>query len=70
MQAEAADASATDYTQGLQHRRRILGDAWVERSLANRTPFSSEFQELVTRQILRRLRLTVLGRARQEAEVV
>ncbi|WP_169458012.1 alpha/beta fold hydrolase [Ottowia thiooxydans] len=46
---EAADTSATDYTQGLQHRRRILGDAWVDRSLANRTDFNSEFQELITR---------------------
>ena len=46
---EAAEASATDYTQGLQHRRRILGDAWVDRSLANRTAFNTEFQELITR---------------------
>lgn len=41
--------TARDYTQGLQHRRRILGDAWVDRSLANRTPFNTEFQALITR---------------------
>lgn len=46
---EASDASSADYTQGLQHRRRILGDAWVDRSLANRTAFNTEFQELITR---------------------
>lgn len=46
---ETSDASNSDYTQGLQHRRRILGDAWVDRSLANRTAFNTEFQELITR---------------------
>lgn len=45
----AADVSSTDYSQGLQNRRRILGDAWVDRSLANRTAFNSEFQALITR---------------------
>lgn len=38
-----------DYTQGLVHRRRVLGDAWVDRSLAQRTEFNNEFQELITR---------------------
>lgn len=40
---------ADDYTQGLVHRRRVLGDAWVDRSLTQRTDFNSEFQELITR---------------------
>lgn len=41
----AADA----YEDGLVHRRRILGDTWVDRSLVQRTPFNAEFQELITR---------------------
>lgn len=44
-----ADDAATDYAQGLRNRRRILGDAWVDRSLANRTAFNTEFQALITR---------------------
>ena len=39
----------TDYEAGLVHRRRILGDAWVDRSLANRNDFNAEFQEMITR---------------------
>ena len=31
------------------NRRRILGDAWVDRSLAARTPFNAEFQAMITR---------------------
>lgn len=42
-------APASDYARGLQQRRRILGDAWVDRSLAQRTPFNTDFQELITR---------------------
>ena len=38
-----------DYEQGLVHRRRVLGDAWVDRALANRNAFNSEFQEMITR---------------------
>ena len=38
-----------DYQQGLVHRRRVLGDAWVDRALANRNAFNSEFQEMITR---------------------
>ncbi|CAN5305789.1 hypothetical protein BH10PSE17_BH10PSE17_16190 [soil metagenome] len=37
------------YEAGLVNRRRILGDAWVDKSLANRTSFNSEFQEMITR---------------------
>ena len=40
---------ADDYQQGLGHRRRVLGDAWVDRALANRNAFNSEFQEMITR---------------------
>jgi len=38
-----------DYTHGLVQRRRVLGDAWVDQSLAKRTTFNAEFQELITR---------------------
>jgi alkylhydroperoxidase/carboxymuconolactone decarboxylase family protein YurZ len=30
-------------------RREVLGDAWVDRSLKNRTEFNTEFQEMITR---------------------
>jgi 4-carboxymuconolactone decarboxylase len=39
----------TDYDNGLRNRRRVLGDAWVDRSLASRNDFNSEFQALITR---------------------
>ena len=42
-------ASNDDYQQGLVHRRRVLGEAWVDRALANRNAFNSEFQEMITR---------------------
>ena len=32
------------YDDGLAVRRQVLGDAWVDRSLAGRTPFSTEFR--------------------------
>ena len=34
---------------GMINRRRVLGDAWVDKSLANRNSFNGEFQELITR---------------------
>ena len=37
------------YDLGLRTRRCVLGDAYVERTLARRTPFNSEFQDLLTR---------------------
>ncbi len=37
------------YDNGLQVRRAVLGDAHVDRSLANRTAFNEEFQALITR---------------------
>lgn len=37
------------YEAGMQVRRAVLGDAHVERSLANLTPFNEEFQEMITR---------------------
>jgi len=34
---------------GLDTRRGVLGDAHVDRALANQTPFTAEFQDLLTR---------------------
>jgi 4-carboxymuconolactone decarboxylase len=45
----ASQAPAEGYESGLLNRRRVLGDAWVDKSLANRNEFNAEFQELITR---------------------
>ncbi|WP_323123228.1 4-carboxymuconolactone decarboxylase [Burkholderia alba] len=37
------------YEAGMQVRRAVLGDAHVDRSLANRTEATTEFQNLITR---------------------
>jgi 3-oxoadipate enol-lactonase/4-carboxymuconolactone decarboxylase len=44
-------AAAADqlFEAGLLNRRRVLGDAWVDKSLANRTPFNADFQAMITR---------------------
>ena len=39
----------TRYDQGLEVRRAVLGDVWVDQSLAARTPLDSAFQDLITR---------------------
>jgi 4-carboxymuconolactone decarboxylase len=39
----------TRYDNGMKVRRAVLGNAWVDRSLANATPFNKEFQEFITR---------------------
>lgn len=41
--------SNADYKKGMKTRRKVLGDEWVDRSLASMTPFNEEFQELITR---------------------
>ncbi|WP_211461381.1 bifunctional 4-carboxymuconolactone decarboxylase/3-oxoadipate enol-lactonase PcaCD [Collimonas silvisoli] len=38
-----------DFERGMQNRRQILGDDWVNRSVANATGFNAEFQNLITR---------------------
>jgi 3-oxoadipate enol-lactonase/4-carboxymuconolactone decarboxylase len=43
------EAASTLYEAGLARRREVLGDAWVDRSLANRTAFNADFQEMITR---------------------
>jgi len=37
------------YDKGMTVRRAVLGDAHVDRSIARRTPFNEEFQDLITR---------------------
>ena len=37
------------YEQGLKARRKILGDAHVDKSLKHLTPFNEPFQDLLTR---------------------
>lgn len=44
-----AAAAATLYENGLANRRRVLGDAWVDASLARRTALTTEFQAMITR---------------------
>jgi 3-oxoadipate enol-lactonase/4-carboxymuconolactone decarboxylase len=46
-----ADVKETLYQAGLVIRRKILGDAWVDRSLAARTPFTADFQDMITRNV-------------------
>ena len=40
---------ADDFERGLANRRAVLGDAWVDRSLAGATDFNADFQSLITR---------------------
>ncbi|WP_343527000.1 3-oxoadipate enol-lactonase [Sphingomonas sp.] len=42
-------ANDTLFEAGLLNRRRVLGDEWVERSLARRTPLTADFQAMITR---------------------
>jgi 4-carboxymuconolactone decarboxylase len=37
------------YTNGMAMRRKMLGDAWVDRAEANKNDFNSEFQAMITR---------------------
>ena len=38
------------YEDGMKVRRKMLGDAWVDRSLANRNDFNADIQQQITRQ--------------------
>jgi 3-oxoadipate enol-lactonase len=38
-----------DFERGLQNRRTVLGDAWVDRSINNANSFNADFQNLITR---------------------
>jgi 4-carboxymuconolactone decarboxylase len=37
------------YANGMAMRRRVLGDAWVDRAEASKTGFNAEFQATITR---------------------
>ena len=37
------------YARGMAVRRKVAGNAWVDRAIANTTPFNAEFQDLITR---------------------
>lgn len=39
----------SDLERGLGHRRKVLGDAWVDKSLANANAFTADFQNFITR---------------------
>ena len=41
--------SRDDYKKGMKTRRKVLGDAWVDRAEKNKTAFNAEFQDLITR---------------------
>ena len=41
--------TSPDYEAGLLNRRRVLGDAWVDRAQKNTNDFNAEFQDLITR---------------------
>jgi 3-oxoadipate enol-lactonase/4-carboxymuconolactone decarboxylase len=51
LQRDAALDAARDalFDAGLANRRAVLGDDWVDRSLAKRTAFTGEFQAMITR---------------------
>jgi 4-carboxymuconolactone decarboxylase len=34
---------------GMAQRRKVLGDAWVDKSIAGRNSFNADFQDLITR---------------------
>ncbi len=42
-------AENTLFEAGLTNRRRVLGDAWVDASLAKMTSFNADFQAMITR---------------------
>ncbi|MBI4274770.1 MAG: 4-carboxymuconolactone decarboxylase [Rhizobiales bacterium] len=37
------------YDRGMSKRRKVLGNAWVDKANANKTAFNAEFQEFITR---------------------
>jgi 4-carboxymuconolactone decarboxylase len=38
-----------DKQRGMANRRRVLGDAWVDKAQRNTNEFNAEFQDLITR---------------------
>jgi 4-carboxymuconolactone decarboxylase len=48
MSSESDDET---YERGMRIRREVLGDAHVDAAVARTTPFTADFQELITREI-------------------
>ncbi len=46
---DTRNAADTLFEAGLLNRRRVLGDTWVDASLAKRTDFTADFQAMITR---------------------
>ena len=42
-------ANRKAHDRGMKTRRKVLGDEWVDRAIADTTDFNAEFQELITR---------------------
>jgi 4-carboxymuconolactone decarboxylase len=40
---------AKRYEHGMTRRRKVLGNAWVDRSIARKNAFNEDFQNLITR---------------------
>ena len=47
----AQDNHKDSYEDGMKVRRRVLGDAWVDRSLANRNDFNAEIGRQITSHV-------------------
>jgi 3-oxoadipate enol-lactonase/4-carboxymuconolactone decarboxylase len=45
----ARNAGEVLFQAGLKNRRKVLGDAWVDKSLARRTAFTADYQAMITR---------------------
>jgi 3-oxoadipate enol-lactonase/4-carboxymuconolactone decarboxylase len=43
------EANDVLFEAGLKNRRKVLGDAWVDKSLAKRTAFTADYQAMITR---------------------
>ena len=39
------------HARGMSVRRKVLGDAWVDRQNAGKTAFNAEFQDMITRNV-------------------
>ena len=37
------------HESGMKQRRKVLGNAWVDKAIAGKTPLNSEFQDFITR---------------------
>jgi 4-carboxymuconolactone decarboxylase len=46
---EAAMDDRERYERGMAVRRKVLGDAWVDRANARKDAFTAEFQDFITR---------------------